>query len=53
MSHITYERGNERFGRRGTLAITNVVACYAMLAYDMNALELEAPLHPTEPALPV
>lgn len=53
VSHITYERANERFGRRGTLTLTNLVACYAMLVYNMNALELEAPLHPTEPALPV
>jgi 4-carboxymuconolactone decarboxylase len=53
VSGSTYDRANERFGRRGTLTLTNLVACYAMLAYNMNALALEAPLHPTEPALPV
>jgi 4-carboxymuconolactone decarboxylase len=49
----TYDRATACFGRRGTLTLTNLIACYAMLAYNMNALELEAPLHATEPALPV
>lgn len=26
--------------------------CYAVLAYNMNTYGLEAPAHPTEPALP-
>jgi len=33
--------------------LTNLIACYAMLAYNMNAYELEAPAHATEQALPV
>ena len=33
-------------------ALTNLIACYAVLAYNMNAYELEAPAHATEPALP-
>ena len=53
VSQVTYDRASERFGRRGTLALTNLIACYALLAYNMNALDLEAPWHPTEPALPV
>jgi 4-carboxymuconolactone decarboxylase len=52
VSQITYDRTVSHFGRRGTLTLTNLVACYAMLAYNMNALELEAPWHPTEPPLP-
>ena len=35
------------------MTLTNLVACYAVLAYNMNSYELEAPAHPTEPALPV
>ena len=53
VDRATFERALRSFGRRGTLTLTNLVACYAMLAYDMNALELEAPAHPTEPPLPV
>jgi 2-keto-3-deoxy-L-rhamnonate aldolase RhmA len=41
-----------RFGQRGTMTLTNLIACYAVLAYNMNTYELEAPAHPTEKALP-
>ena len=34
-------------------SLTNLVACYAVLAYNMNTYELEAPAHATEKALPV
>src|SRR5882672_7657178 len=40
-----------RFGQRGTMALTNLIACYAVLAYNMNTYDLEAPAHPTEKAL--
>ena len=40
-----------RFGQRGTMTLTNLIACYAVLAYNMNTYELEAPAHPTEKAL--
>ena len=30
-----------------------LIACYAVLAYNMNAYEQEAPAHATERALPV
>jgi len=49
----TFDRASASFGQRGTLTLTNLIACYAMLAYNMNAYELEAPAHATEPALPV
>jgi hypothetical protein len=35
------------------MTLTNLVACYAVLAYNMNPYELEAPEHPTEKALPL
>src|SRR5688572_14829760 len=49
----TFDRATASFGRRGTLTLTNLVACYATLAYLMNTYELEAPAHATEPPLPV
>ena len=53
VSQMTFDRASASFGRRGTLTLTNLVACYATLAYNMNAYELEAPVHATERALPV
>ena len=49
----TFDRATASFGQRGTLTLTNLVACYATLAYVMNTYELEAPAHATERALPV
>lgn len=53
VSQATFEAANQQFGQRGTMTLTNLVACYAVLAYNMNTYELEAPAHPTEKALPV
>ena len=53
VSQATFEAASKQFGQRGTMTLTNLVACYAVLAYNMNTYELEAPAHPTEPALPV
>ena len=53
VSQPTFDRASASFGQRGTLTLTNLVACYAMLAYNMNAYELEAPVHATEKGLPV
>jgi 4-carboxymuconolactone decarboxylase len=53
VSRPTFDAAMTCFGRRGTMTLTNLVACYAVLAYNMNAYELEAPEHPTEKALPV
>ena len=53
VSQPTFDRATANFGQRGTLTLTNLIACYAMLAYNMNAYELEAPAHATEQALPV
>lgn len=52
VSKPTFDAASAAFGQRGTLALTNLIACYAVLAYNMNAYELEAPAHATEPALP-
>lgn len=52
VSPATFDAASNRFGQRGTMTLTNIVACYAVLAYNMNTYELEAPDHPTEPGLP-
>jgi 4-carboxymuconolactone decarboxylase len=52
VSQSTFDAAMSRFGQRGTMTLTNLIACYAVLAYNMNAYELEAPAHPTETALP-
>jgi 4-carboxymuconolactone decarboxylase len=51
VSGPTFEAATARFGQRGTMTLTNLIACYAVLAYNMNTYELQAPAHPTEKAL--
>ena len=53
VSQATFAAASQHLGQRGTMTLTNIIACYAVLAYNMNTYELEAPAHPTEPALPV
>ena len=47
----TFDAATARLGPRGTMTLTNLIACYAVLAYNMNAYELEAPAHATEKPL--
>jgi len=51
VSRPTFDAATARLGQRGTMTLTNLVACYAVLAYNMNTYELEAPAHPTEKPL--
>ena len=51
VSRGTFDAATARFGQRGTMTLTNLIACYAVLAYNMNAYELEAPAHATEKPL--
>jgi 4-carboxymuconolactone decarboxylase len=51
VSRPTFDAAAARFGQRGVMTLTNLIACYAVLAYNMNTYELEAPAHATEPAL--
>ena len=51
VSRPTFDAATARFGQRGAMTLTNLIACYAVLAYNMNAYDLEAPAHPTEKAL--
>jgi len=41
------------FDAARTMTLTNLIACYAALAYNMNTYDLEAPAHPTERALTI
>jgi 4-carboxymuconolactone decarboxylase len=52
VSRPTFDAATARFGPRGVMTLTNLIACYAVLAYNMNTYELDAPAHPTEKALP-
>jgi 4-carboxymuconolactone decarboxylase len=52
VSRPTFDAATDRFGQRGTMTLTNLIACYAVLAYNMNTYDLEAPAHATEKALP-
>ncbi len=52
VSRPTFDAATARFGQRGTMTLTNLIACYAVLAYNMNTYDLDAPAHPTEKALP-
>ena len=51
VSQPTFDSATAHFGQRGTMTLTNLIACYAALAYNMNAYDLEAPAHATERAL--
>ena len=51
VSQATFDAASARFGQRGTMTLTNLIACYAVLAYNMNTYELQAPRHATEKAL--
>jgi 4-carboxymuconolactone decarboxylase len=53
VSQPTFDAAMSRFGQRGMMTLTNLIACYAVLAYNMNTYEVEAPAHPSEKALPV
>lgn len=52
VSQATFNAASTHFGQRGTMTLTNLIASYAVLAYNMNTYELMAPEHPTEKGLP-
>ena len=53
VSRATFDAATARFGQRGVMTLTNLIACYAVLAYNMNTYELEAPAHETEQPLTI
>jgi 4-carboxymuconolactone decarboxylase len=52
VSRPTFDAATARFGQRGAMTLTNLIACYAVLAYNMNTYELQAPAHASEKPLP-
>ena len=52
VSPVTFDAASAKFGQRGVMTLTTLIATYAVLAYTMNTYELEAPTHPTEKPLP-
>jgi hypothetical protein len=50
-SRPTFDAATVRFGQRGGMTPTNLIACYGVLAFNMNTDELETPAPPTEKAL--
>jgi 4-carboxymuconolactone decarboxylase len=52
VDNATFDAATAQFGQRGVMTLTNLIACYAVLAYNMNTYELAAPAHATEPAPP-
>ena len=53
VSQSTFDRTSACFGQRGTEVLTNLIACYAVLVYNVNVFEVKAPPATAEPALPV
>ena len=51
VSRATFDAATAKFGQRGVMTLTSLIAYYAVLAYNMNVYELEAPAHQTERAL--
>ena len=51
VGRAAFDAATARFGQRGVMTLTNLIACYATLAYNMNTYELEAPAHATEKPL--
>ena len=51
VSRPTFDAATARFGQRGTMTLTNLISCYAVLAYNMNTYELAAPAHATDKPL--
>jgi hypothetical protein len=51
VSRSTFDAATAKFSQRGVMTLTNLIATYAVLAYNMTTYELEAPAHATEKAL--
>ena len=53
VSQPTFDVVLAQFGVRGLTELTNLMGYYALLAFNINAFEVELPAERTEPALPV
>ena len=53
VSQATFDAALEQFGVLGLTELTNLLGCYAMLAFNVNAFGVELPAERTEKELPV
>ena len=53
VSQATFNAALAQFGVRGLTELTNLMGYYALLAFNINAFEVDLPADRTEPALPV
>ena len=53
VSKPTFEAALAQFGVRGLTELTNLMGYYALLAFNINAFEVDLPSETTEPVLPV
>ena len=53
VSQATFDAALAQFGVLGLTELTNLMGCYAMLAFNVNAFGVELPAERTEEALPI
>ena len=53
VSQATFDAALAQFGVLGLTELTNLMGCYTMLAFNINAFEAEPPSGTTEPLLPI
>jgi 4-carboxymuconolactone decarboxylase len=53
VSAASFKAALAQFGVRGVVELTNLMGYYALLAFNVNAFEVELPRERAEPALPV
>ena len=53
VSQATFDAALAQFGVLGLTELTNLMGCYAMLAFNVNAFGVELPEDRTEEALPI
>ena len=53
VSQATFDAALAQFGVLGLTELTNLLGCYAMLAFNINAFGVDLPAERTEEALPI
>jgi 4-carboxymuconolactone decarboxylase len=53
VSQATFEAALAQFGVHGLTELTNLMGCYALLAFNVNAFGVELPAERTEAPLPI
>jgi 4-carboxymuconolactone decarboxylase len=53
VSQANFDAALAQFGVLGLTELTNLLGCYAMLAFNVNAFGVELPVQRTEEELPI